>query len=106
MQAGTVWMGYIAGTVCDLTQLRYDSLVGDLRWNLNPYASGATDPFGTANVSNIHYSLYATYTPSGTNQPPVPTITAPSSTLTWKVGDLINFSGLATDPQDGTLPAG
>ena len=27
-----------------------------------------------------------------------------SSTLTWKVGDTISFSGHATDPQDGTLP--
>ena len=35
----------------------------------------------------------------------MPTISSPSSTLTWKVGDLINFSGSATDPQDGTLPA-
>ena len=31
--------------------------------------------------------------------------TRPSSSLTWKVGDTINFSGHATDAQDGTLPA-
>ena len=37
--------------------------------------------------------------------PPVPTITTPLSTLTWKVGDTINFSGSATDSQDGQLPA-
>jgi glucose/arabinose dehydrogenase len=41
----------------------------------------------------------------GDNGAPVPTITAPASTLTWKVGDPINFSGSATDPQDGALPA-
>jgi uncharacterized repeat protein (TIGR01451 family) len=37
------------------------------------------------------------------NTPPVPTITTPSGTLTWKVGDTIAFSGAATDPQDGVL---
>ncbi len=39
------------------------------------------------------------------NQPPVPKITAPLPTLTWKVGDVISFSGSATDPEDGALPA-
>jgi hypothetical protein len=32
-------------------------------------------------------------------------IVSPSSSLTWKVGDTINFSGHATDAQDGPLPA-
>jgi uncharacterized repeat protein (TIGR01451 family) len=34
---------------------------------------------------------------------PVPTILTPPSTLTWKVGDVVSFSGSATDPQDGQL---
>ncbi|MDX6666640.1 MAG: hypothetical protein QOK04_20, partial [Solirubrobacteraceae bacterium] len=36
--------------------------------------------------------------------PPTATIASPASTLTWKVGDTINFSGSASDPQDGQLP--
>ncbi|MDX6411532.1 MAG: hypothetical protein QOE91_1048, partial [Gaiellaceae bacterium] len=36
---------------------------------------------------------------------PRATITTPTSATTWKVGDVINFSGSGTDPQDGTLPA-
>ena len=36
---------------------------------------------------------------------PTATITTPTAATTWKVGDAINFSGSATDPQDGTLPA-
>ncbi len=36
---------------------------------------------------------------------PSPVIDAPASSLTWKVGDPISFSGHATDPQDGALPA-
>ena len=35
---------------------------------------------------------------------PVATILTPPSTLTWKVGDIISFSGQAIDPQDGVLP--
>jgi PKD repeat protein/glucose/arabinose dehydrogenase len=37
--------------------------------------------------------------------PPNAVIDTPSSSLTWKVGDVINFSGHATDTQQGTLPA-
>ena len=39
------------------------------------------------------------------NTPPTATIDAPAAGTTWKVGDAIPFSGHATDPQDGTLPA-
>ena len=35
--------------------------------------------------------------------PPVPTISSPASTLQYKVGDTISFSGGATNRQDGTL---
>jgi uncharacterized repeat protein (TIGR01451 family) len=38
------------------------------------------------------------------NDAPVATILTPPSTLTWKVGDTISFSGSATDAQDGVLP--
>ncbi len=38
------------------------------------------------------------------NTPPTPTILTPSSNLTWSVGDVISFSGSATDAQDGILP--
>jgi glucose/arabinose dehydrogenase len=39
------------------------------------------------------------------NSPPTATISSPASTLRWKVGDTISFSGAASDPQQGTLPA-
>ena len=35
---------------------------------------------------------------------PAPQILTPSSSLTWKVGDKIDFSGKADDEQDGQLP--
>jgi PKD repeat protein/glucose/arabinose dehydrogenase len=39
------------------------------------------------------------------NTAPTASIDTPSAGTTWKVGDRINFSGHATDAQDGTLPA-
>lgn len=36
---------------------------------------------------------------------PVPTIDAPGTDLRWRVGQTVDFSGSATDPQEGTLPA-
>ena len=39
------------------------------------------------------------------NSPPTATIASPSSSLRWKVGDTVSFSGGATDAQSGTLPA-
>ena len=39
------------------------------------------------------------------NTPPTATIDTPAAGTTWTVGNVINFSGHATDPQQGTLPA-
>ncbi len=46
-----------------------------------------------------------TVTISVNNTPPVPTITSPTTAVTWAVGDTISFAGGATDTQDGTIPA-
>ena len=39
------------------------------------------------------------------NTPPIAVIESPSPGTTWDVGSVINFSGSATDAQDGALPA-
>src|SRR5262249_10497455 len=61
--AGQIWMGYIAGSVNNLTQMRYVSQSGGTVWNINSggYAAGPTNPFGSSNVFGASYSLYATY---------------------------------------------
>jgi glucose/arabinose dehydrogenase len=41
---------------------------------------------------------------SAGNTPPSAVITAPTSNVTWGVGDQIDFSGAATDAEDGVLP--
>jgi glucose/arabinose dehydrogenase len=38
------------------------------------------------------------------NAPPQATITSPSPSFTWNVGEQVDFAATATDPQDGTLP--
>jgi glucose/arabinose dehydrogenase len=58
------------------------------------------DPAGASDTQSV------TITVSGSaNSPPVPVIDTPASGLRWRVGDVISFSGHATDAQDGSLPA-
>jgi glucose/arabinose dehydrogenase len=55
------------------------------------------DPGGARGTTRV--TVYAN------NQPPQAVLITPSGGLTWKVGDFITFSGSATDPEDGPLPA-
>lgn len=63
------------------------------------YRCVVTNPIGNI-TSNA-----ATLTILPFNARPVPHILTPSGTLTWNVLDQVNFSGEATDQEDGTLPA-
>ncbi len=56
-----------------------------------------TDPSDAAGTASVVIN-------SG-NTPPAATISAPAPSLQWRVGDTITFSGSATDPQEGALPA-
>jgi glucose/arabinose dehydrogenase len=38
------------------------------------------------------------------NVAPEPVIVTPGEDVAWKVGDVIHFTGIATDPEDGVLP--
>ena len=40
-----------------------------------------------------------------TTAQPVPVIAAPTAAMRWAVGDIVNFSGSASEPIDGPLPA-
>ena len=56
-----------------------------------------TDPLAASATSSI--------TISAGNTPPTAVIDTPVAGTTWKVGDVVSFSGHATDTQQGTLPA-
>ena len=56
-----------------------------------------TDPMGASGTDTV--VIYVG------NTAPTAVISAPAAGTTWKVGDVIDFSGSASDPQDGSLPA-
>jgi glucose/arabinose dehydrogenase len=56
-----------------------------------------TDPSGASGTSSV--------TISAGNTPPAAVIDTPAAGATWKVGDVITFTGHATDAQQGTLAA-
>jgi glucose/arabinose dehydrogenase len=89
-------------------------------WDLNGDgtfgdATGPTTSFTYTTAGVYHPSLRVTddqgasdtasVTVTAGNTAPIAVIDSPASSLTWQVGDTIDFSGHATDPQDGTLPA-
>jgi glucose/arabinose dehydrogenase/PKD repeat protein len=89
-------------------------------WDLNGDgtfgdATGPTASYTYTTVGVYHPSLRVTddqgatdtasVTVTAGNTAPIAAIDSPASSLTWKVGDTITFSGHATDTQDGTLPA-
>ncbi len=41
---------------------------------------------------------------AGPNRPPVPVIATPAASAQYSAGETINYSGSATDPEDGTVP--
>jgi PKD repeat protein len=55
-----------------------------------------TDSHGAASTAAVTISVG--------NTAPTATITSPAPGTTWRVGDLIQFAGAATDEQDGPLP--
>lgn len=72
--------------------------------NAQPSDSGATFRVIITNQYGNITSNAATLTVTA-NQPPVPTILTPTAGTTFGGGQSFNFSGSATDPEDGALPA-
>jgi glucose/arabinose dehydrogenase len=70
----------------------------------SPAGSGTVDVTVTVGGVTSATSAADRFTYIAGNSPPTPTISVPLPTTTWKVGDVIAFSGGATDPEEGTLP--
>jgi glucose/arabinose dehydrogenase/PKD repeat protein len=55
--------------------------------------------------SEIQADMATPVASGSSNAAPTAVIDTPPASLTWKVGDVIQFSGRGTDPEDGALPA-
>ena len=65
LAAGSYWLGFISGSTAGIGAFRYEKVTAGLDYNVNPYTSGPSNPFGSATIVALRPSLYATYTPTG-----------------------------------------
>ncbi|WP_158085363.1 PQQ-dependent sugar dehydrogenase [Niastella vici] len=72
--------------------------------NVQPSHAGTYSVVVTNSAGSVT-SNNATLTVTQPNTPPVATITSPVNGSKFRAGTVINFSGTATDAEDGTLPA-
>ncbi len=72
--------------------------------NVQPSHAGTYSVVVT-NSSGSVTSNNATLTVTQPNTAPVATITSPANGTSFRAGTTINFTGTATDAEDGTLPA-
>ena len=80
-----------------------DQSLGGTSYSFQSWSDGGAATHNL--VAAATTTLTAAYSGGGGNQAPTATITAPQSTLTWRVGDAIAFSGTGTDPEEADLPA-
>jgi len=82
-----------------------DAADADPRFAHFTYTQPADVPVAVRVTDSHGASSTATVTVSVANSPPVATILTPASSLLWRVGDEIFFSGRGDDPDEGVLPA-
>jgi hypothetical protein len=61
--AGNYWIGVITGATGGVAGFRYDRVSASRDYNVNTYASGPSNPFGSVTTDTRQTSLYATYAP-------------------------------------------
>jgi sugar lactone lactonase YvrE len=74
LSPGTYWLGFITGITTQGMGYVYDSVANSRAYNPNSYASGPSDPFGSATVDSQQASIYASYTPAVPVAVTLPTI--------------------------------
>ncbi len=84
---GTYWMGVISGNTNHVAGFRWNSVSQMRALNANSYASGPSNPFGTATIDSEQMSIYASYTtqsltPTPTSTPTQTPTPTPTSTPT------------------------
>ncbi len=92
----STWQYYRQGTITTSAVFTPDAGLGiySFQARIRQVATGRAAAFSTPVSINV----------TG-NQPPVPVIDQPNSGFTWHVGESVDFSGHASDPEDGSVSA-
>ena len=61
---GNYWIGVLAGAPSKVAGYRYDRVAHAGEFNVNPFWTGASTPFGRPRSDAVQLSIFATYTPS------------------------------------------
>ncbi|MGN6169803.1 MAG: S8 family serine peptidase [Solirubrobacteraceae bacterium] len=64
LPAGRYWIGVITGGTGNVARYRYSTVTASRDYNVNSFASGPSNPFGSPSTDSQQMSLYATYTPN------------------------------------------
>jgi hypothetical protein len=91
LAAGNYWIGVMTGATAGVTSFRFASVSGSRDYNVNTYASGPTNPFGSVTSDGEQISLYATYTPTSGSSRPV-NVTPPTISGTAQAGMTLSAS--------------
>ncbi len=84
---GTYWIGVISGNATHVAGFRWNNVSQGRALNSNTYASGPSNPFGTATIDSEEMSIYASYSTQSSTPTPTPTPTQiPSPTPSPTVG--------------------
>jgi subtilisin family serine protease len=92
LQAGNYWIGMISGSTSHVAAFRYTSVSGSRDYNVNSYAAGPSNPFGTPTVDGERMSEYATYTAGGGGTPAPVSSTPPTITGQPQQGQTLTTS--------------
>lgn len=102
---GTYWIGVLSGASNHVAGFRWNSVSQSRAVNSNTYASGPSNPFGSATLDSEQMSIYASYTQGAAPTPtptPSPTPSGPGQTSVTETTD----SDFNQGTNSGTAVAG
>ncbi len=103
---GTYWIGVISGTATHVAGFRWNSVSHIRALNTNAYASGPSNPFGTATIDSEQMSIYATYTIQSPTPTPTPTAIGPGqASITVNTDSDFNQGTYSGTSVSGTGPS-
>jgi hypothetical protein len=89
LKPGTYWLGFITGATTEGMGYAYDSVANSRAYDANTFASGPSNPFGSATKDSEQASIYATYTPTSPQLGPPVNTASPSVSGTAQSGQTL-----------------